>query len=452
MREAVRDVVRLCRVHRAVLEELVPEETLWCPVPLDGGHADGHAAEERGPDGSTPRPSWEVWLREDGRPVARLYTVRRGRVQMEEWYEEFSRNYAADLCGRDADGLTPKIRFAPRDAQRELHSRAQARRARLAASVGLSAALLLAVAGSASAYETHNEREPAGAVSVASTDGVEAAPAGDFLDDEPATQDPPEELLVPDKIVFLEDVPPPPAKTRVAKVVKTSEHASPASVTLDLGTQVVVSGNDEGQDETTFLPYGAIEAEAPISIGSDSPWVRGGVDVSLTAAPGQALDVSSIESFRGVEVAFNARRIIGVGRFGLREDGTADQILETSVYCDWAFGFRLDSEDATPESRTTRRYGCGAQVLERNSRALVRLVYGFDGVVGDRGFGHLIVRLRLPVPATGGIIALGVRASLGMGAGPYVPNVRQFDYRAVTVTVDATQAIRSIRGKGKEGR
>lgn len=129
----MREVVRICGTHRLELEERGAEEQLWCPWRR------GHPAAEVGPGGGSPRASWEIWLREDGLLVARVYTVRRGKVLMEEWYEEFSRNYAADLNGRDPDGLTAEARFAGRYAASAARTRAEGRRARLAASVGLSA-------------------------------------------------------------------------------------------------------------------------------------------------------------------------------------------------------------------------------------------------------------------------------------------------------------------------
>lgn len=129
----MREVVRICGTHRLELEER-PDEQLWCPC-----RRGGHPATECGPNGGTPRPSWEIWVRVDGRLVVRLYILRRGKVWMEEWYEEFSRNYAADLNGRDPDGLTPEARFAGRYAASVARTRAEGRRARLAASVGLSA-------------------------------------------------------------------------------------------------------------------------------------------------------------------------------------------------------------------------------------------------------------------------------------------------------------------------
>lgn len=419
-----RDLVRLCGSHRRELRSVETHEGEQLVCPAGRSHV---------PHDADGRPTWEVWLRTAaGLLVARVYTVRKGHAVPEDWYEDMSKNYAANLAGRDPDGFTEharEARYAGRaglvrrrpltpearevaEKARQTQAAAEGRRRRLMEAVALLGLLIACVLG-----------HP-GEAWCQSHSGVER------LD---------EREVVPFDALVPEEPPPSPSPTP-----DPNQHATEAVALFDAGTQFVTSAG-QGEDRSDVQPYGSIELDSPLALWGKTAQLRGELSAGLTSAPGEtsgSFNFSSVETFQSVNVGASLRRIVGSLAIGT-------QRIQTSLVCEGAFGFRLDTAGVEPASRTARSYGCGVDVRETGSRASARITYGRDDVVGERGWGQVMVRVRLPLPLTDKILALGVRASLGVGTDVNGrPLFRQFDYRAVTIAADLAQAIRSVRGLG----
>ena len=181
-------------------------------------------------------------------------------------------------------------------------------------------------------------------------------------------------------------------------------NAAPLSVSALAGGVVTLSD----ETGTAVTPTASIEVDGPVVVGKAS-LARVIARLALTTAPGESLDLANPETFKAAEAAIGLSRI--VGHRALEGGG---QVVTTAVVAEAGFSSRLPGEPG-PRERLLRHAGIGVRLAERTSGAGLSLLYGFNEAAGDRGYGQVMVRGQVPIPATKGALLLLGDATVSVG-------------------------------------
>lgn len=198
---------------------------------------------------------------------------------------------------------------------------------------------------------------------------------------------------------------------------------------FDATTFGLVTMSGDADPTAVVTPGARISVDGPLAFG-ESAIGRVYTRLDFTALPGETLDLSKVETVRGLELSLGVGRDIGRLRVGSQE-------IVTAIVGEWGFGTRL-SADAAPLTRYPRHYGAGVRIEERESGAQIALLYGRAEIGGDRGYGQWQISGQLPI----GPAVLGGDAVLSVGP----PGVfRQRDVVRVFVGVSVPELVRRLR-------
>lgn len=214
-------------------------------------------------------------------------------------------------------------------------------------------------------------------------------------------------------------------------VVSEDPNAAPVQVSAAAGGTVTLSG----EAGTAVTPMAVIEVDGPLVVGAAS-LARVQARLALTTAPGESLDLSNPETFKAAEVTLGLSRI--VGHRALEGGG---QVVTTAVTAEAGFSSRLPGEPG-PRERLLRHAGVGVRLAELRSGASLAVLYGFDEVAGDRGFGQVLVRGQVPIPATAGALQLVGDATLSIG---HHATAKQRDVLRIGVAASLGKLLELIR-------
>jgi len=179
-------------------------------------------------------------------------------------------------------------------------------------------------------------------------------------------------------------------------------NAGPLTIAAQAGGLVTLTGED-----TALTPAATIDVDGPLAIGEGAP-LRVRVELRLTTLPGESIDLADPQTFRGATVDVSLRRIVG-------RLASGDQEITTAVVALAGFGTRLSAEPG-PVDRLIRRYAGGVRLAEARSGAELAVLFGRDELAAEAfGLGQVLVRGRVPVPATAGVAHLVGDAVLSVG-------------------------------------
>lgn len=190
-------------------------------------------------------------------------------------------------------------------------------------------------------------------------------------------------------------------------------------------------------EATSTQPWAYIGANGPLAIGTRAP-LRIFASLGLTAAPGEAVELSSVETFRGARVDLGLEAIVGaVGDY------------RTSLVLSSGYLTRLNAGDLVPTERFARHLGIGLSFQASGRRALLRVLVGCDEVSGPCATEgdplgrrmlprHAMLKGSLPIPGTKNLALLQASTSLRIRdrSGP------GRDVMTVGVLFDVAEAIR----------
>lgn len=225
---------------------------------------------------------------------------------------------------------------------------------------------------------------------------------------------PPVWIIVPVLAGYLWTDFAPAARADDSAAAKPPKNEGPASVALQGGAGITLT-----EAPTAITPLAVLSVEGPIVL-ADKPRARAFADVGLLAAPGEAVNVANVETFRAADVRLGAGVVVGRSEYG-------GQDLRTTILAEFGFASRLTTGEAVPADRLARRYGIGVRLEERKSGIGFTALFGRDEAGGDRGFGQLMVRGAVPIAGfalggeDGGLRAgLALRGDATLSLGPKV--------------------------------
>lgn len=207
-------------------------------------------------------------------------------------------------------------------------------------------------------------------------------------------------------------------------------------VTAVLSAQSVMGAGAESK----VRPSATLEVEGPVAFKAATP-LRAFVRLRLLGMPGEAFDLTAIETVRAVEASLGSSKRIGRVQLGGQE-------LWTSVIGEWGFSTALPrGPNIAQGTRNLRHFGGGFQLEERSSGAWVSMIYGRAEAVGDRGWGQWMLAGAVPIKVKErGVLVIGGDAALGVGnpcAGAAF--CRQQDFVSIEVGVSLPDLIAVMR-------
>jgi hypothetical protein len=207
---------------------------------------------------------------------------------------------------------------------------------------------------------------------------------------------------------------------------------APSEPGLRLGLQAWSLAGFSGAADERVTYGGRISADGPVAHAWRAP-VRMFAVLDLSALPGQALNLTSVESF-GRSAEFRGGLYVR-----LAESWPAAQHITTSIVGWGGFATMMDGEFL---DRYLRSGGIGLRLAEEVGGAELVLAWCRDEAAGYIGAGQVCVSGSVPIAGTKGAMVLGGNAVLNLSRASVTPQRDRFVVFAGVSVGDVVSAVR----------